>query len=103
MKNKIAALAIATTLFSGVAVGTASAADARPANKPDTDCLRSGQAVLRDLGAFQAAAKGQVDYSVFADAEAGPIFADLEEGSFLPINVVFKLHLDSPELFAWCQ
>jgi len=101
MKNKIAAFAVATTLFSGVAVSAAAAAP--PADKPDTACLRAGQAVLRDLGAFQAAAKGEVDYSAFADAEEGPIFADLEEGSFLPLNVVFELHLESPELFAWCQ
>jgi hypothetical protein len=72
------------------------------AGKPDTDCLRAGQATLRSLDAFQAAARGEVDYSAFADAEAGPIFLGLEEGSFLKLSEVFKLHKSNPELFAWC-
>lgn len=75
---------------------------AKSENKPNTDCLRAGQTVLRDLGLFQAATRGEIDYSALADAEEGPIFADLPEGSFLKISDVFKLHKSNPELFAWC-
>jgi len=100
--KKFAAFLLAIAMLTGMSVDTA---DAGPKNKskPNTECLRAGQAVLRDLGVFSAAARGEVDYSAFADAEAGPIFLDLEEGSFLPINTVFKLHKSNPELFAWCN
>ncbi|MDH3308168.1 MAG: hypothetical protein OEO77_11700 [Acidimicrobiia bacterium] len=99
MRNRIVSVFATAALAVGLMAAPALAAP----RTPDTDCLRAGQAVLRDLGAFSAAARGQVDYSAFADEVNGPIFADLPEGSFLPINVVFQLHLDSPELFAWCD
>jgi hypothetical protein len=58
---------------------------------------------LKELGLLQAAAQKQIDYSTLADAENGPIFADLEEGSNFSLGQVVKLHTKSPELFAWCR
>lgn len=101
MKTKLATALLALAMLTGMLVGTSAPADAKPA--PDgVACLKAGQETLRSLGAFSAAARGEVDYSAFANAEEGPIFLDLAEGSFLPINQVFALHKSNPELFAWC-
>lgn len=87
-------------------VGLAAPAFAAP-RTPDTDCLRAGQATLKSLGAFSAAARGEVNYADF-DINSGNEFeglirTDLGDEAYLPLNVVFQLHLDSPELFAWCD
>lgn len=103
MKTKLAgvllSIAMLTGLLVGVSAGTAEAA--KPADG-GIACLKAGQEVLRSLDLFQAAARGEIDYSTLADPLEGPIFADLEEGSFLPIQTVFALHKSNPELFAWC-
>jgi len=99
MKTKLTAALLAGFMMTGLTVGTASAA--KPADG-GIACLKAGQDTLRDLGLFQAAAQGQIDYSTLADPVEGPIFAALPEGSYLPINEVFALHKSSPELFAWC-
>ena len=98
MKKTLATIALAATMSAGFTVG-ATATSAAPA---DGRCVKAGLATLKSLNAVPAAAKGQVDYSAFADAETGPIFLDLDEGSNLPLNVVIKLHQTNPELFAWC-
>ena len=101
MRRIVAFLAVAI-----MAIGLAVPASAAPRN-PDTDCLRAGQATLRSLDAFSAAARGEVNYALFDENSGnefeGLIRADLGDEAYLPINVVFQLHLDSPELFAWCD
>lgn len=94
-------IAVATA---AVAVGvglTAAPATAAPAN-PGAACVQAGIGTLKDLGLLQAAAQKQIDYSTLADPVAGPIFADLPEGSYLSLGQVVKLHTTNPELFAWC-
>ena len=102
MRRRLIALLAAAIMAIGVAVP----ASAAP-RQPDTDCLRAGQATLRSLDAFSAAARGEVNYAAFdnnsGNAFEGLIRADLGDEAYLPINVVFQLHLDSPELFAWCD
>ena len=77
------------------------------AQKPNTDCLRAGQDTLRSLDAFQAAARGEVNYANFDENSGnefeGLIRIDLGDEAYLPLSDVFKLHLTSPELFAWCD
>lgn len=100
MLKKLMTVIVAAFMFSTAAVGIAEAA---PADKPAVACQQAGMDVLRDLGALRAAARGEVDYSAFADAEEGPIFLDLDEGSFIPLKDVLALHRSNPELFAWCS
>lgn len=66
-------------------------------------CVQAGIGTLQSLGLLQAAAQKQIDYSTLADADDGPIFADLPEGSNLSLGQVVKLHTSNPELFAWCN
>jgi hypothetical protein len=76
---------------------------AKPANPgAGGQCVQAGIATLDSLGKLQDAAKKQIDYSELADAQNGPIFADLPEGSFLSLGQVVKLHTSNPELFVWC-
>jgi hypothetical protein len=100
MKKSIA-LAVAATAASTFAVG-AVAGTASAAPSESGACVQAGLGTLKDLGLLQAAAQKQIDYSTLADPEAGPIFADLPEGSYLSLGQVVKLHTESPELFAWC-
>ena len=99
MKRRLSSL----VLIAAMAVGVTAAPALAGPRTPDTDCLRAGQATLRSLGAFKAAAKGQVNYADFDVTGLGLIRAELGGMAFLPINQVFQLHLDSPELFAWCD
>ncbi len=96
-----------TTLVAATAMAVGLLAAPAAARTPDTDCLRAGQATLRSLGAFSAAARGEVNYAAFdvtsGNAFEGLIRTELGDEAYLPINVVFQLHLDSPELFAWCD
>jgi len=102
MSTKIAtATAIAAVALTSTAL-TAAPAAAAPADG-GAACVQKGIATLKDLGLLQAAAQRQIDYSTLADPVDGPIFADLPEGSFLPLGQVVKLHLTNPELFAWCR
>lgn len=103
MKTKIATSVLALAMLTGLLAGTATDAEAKKPADGGSACLKAGQETLRGLGAFSAAARGEVDYAAFANAEDGPIFLDLPEGSFLPINDVFALHKSNPELFAWCS
>lgn len=103
MKRRFGSL----VLIAAMAVGVTAAPALAGPRTPDTDCLRAGQATLRSLGAFKAAAKGQVNYAAF-DINSGTIYegsigVDLGDEAYLPINEVFQLHLDSPGLFAWCD
>jgi hypothetical protein len=41
--------------------------------------------------------------AALADTEAGPIFADLSQGSFLSLGQVVRLHTSNPDLFASCR
>lgn len=103
MKKIATAAVLVLAMMMASMVGIPAEADAKKPAPEGIACLKSGQATLRSLGLFDDAARGEIDYSALADAEAGPIFADLPEGSFLPINTVFALHKSNPELFAWCN
>jgi hypothetical protein len=98
MFRKIAVGAGAVALLVGVAAAPASAAP----NNEGAACVQAGIGTLKSLGLLQAAAQKQIDYSTLADAQTGPIFADLPEGSYLSLGTVVKLHKTNPELFAWC-
>lgn len=93
-------LAIAMAMSAMVA---APAAEARPSQAASGSCVQAGIGTLKSLGLLQAAAQKQIDYSTLADSEDGPIFLDLDEGSFLSLGAVVKLHTSNPELFAWCN
>ena len=95
-------IAIATTTLVLGAGLVAAPAAAAPAN-PGAACVQAGIGTLKDLGLLKAAAQKKIDYSTLADPTAGPIFADLPEGSFLSLGQVVKLHTTNPELFAWCR
>jgi hypothetical protein len=97
MTKRATTIALAALLALGLLAGPAAAA------RPDTDCLRAGQRVLRELGAFQLAAKGQLDYAPLDATGLGLIRTELGDEAFLPLATVFQLHLNRPELFAWCD
>jgi NO-binding membrane sensor protein with MHYT domain len=99
MLKKIAIATAAAALTVGLAAATATAA---PKNA-GAACVQAGIGTLKSLGLLEAAAQKQIDYSTLADATAGPIFADLPQGSFLSLGQVVKLHTTNPELFAWCR
>ncbi|MDT0164996.1 hypothetical protein Q9R32_05450 [Actinotalea sp. AC32] len=102
MLRKIAIATAATALGAGLLAAPAAAAPPADAGAKGA-CVQAGIGTLKDLGLLQAAAQQQIDYSTLADPVAGPIFADLPEGSFLSLGQVVKLHTSSPELFAWCR
>jgi len=94
-------LAIAGAVALAASVGFA--APAQASTKTGGACVQAGLGTLKELGLLQAAAQKQIDYSTLANAETGPIFADLEEGSNFSLGQVVKLHTKSPTLFAWCR
>ena len=98
MSRKFAIATATALLATGLAAAPAAAA---PADE-GAACVQAGLGTLKSLGLLQAAAQKKVDYSTLADPEAGPIFADLPEGSFFSLGQVVKLHKTSPDLFAWC-
>jgi hypothetical protein len=95
-------LALAGSAALVVTLGMAAPAEATPAN-PGASCVQAGLGTLKSLGLLQAAAQKQIDYSTLADPANGPIYADLPEGTYLSLGQVVKLHVKSPELFAWCR
>jgi hypothetical protein len=99
MKKTLALVGAAALAAS---IGLAAPAQASTA-KTGGACVQAGLGTLKSLGLLQAAAQKQVDYSDLADAEEGPIFADLPDGSNLSLGQVVKLHTQSPSLFAWCR
>jgi len=100
MKKIIATIALAATMSTGLAVG-ATAAAAAPNERGA--CVQAGLGTLMESDLLQTAAQQELDYSVLADLEQGPIFLDLQPGSFLSLGTVVKLHTTDPELFAWCD
>lgn len=93
---------IAATGALALAASVGLAAPAQAAS-PKGSCVQAGIGTLKSLNLLQAAAQKKIDYSTLADADAGPIFADLPKGSFLSLGQVVKLHTTNPELFAWCR
>lgn len=100
MKKTVAAAVLALAM-TGTTLASAGAAQAAPNAKGA--CVQAGIGTLKSLGLLQAAARQEIDYSTLADAESGPIFADLPEGTYLSLGQVVKLHTSSPELFEWCR
>ena len=77
---------------------------ARPADAgAGGQCASAGVGFLIANDLIVPAAQGAIDYSTVADADDGPIFADLPEGTFLSLGTVVKLHTTNPELFLWCR
>ncbi|MFC0003631.1 hypothetical protein [Micromonospora siamensis] len=99
MKKMLYAAGVTAAFAASLAV--AAPASAAPAND-GAACVQAGLGTLKSLGLLQAAAQQKIDYSTLADPTAGPIFADLPEGSYLSLGQVVKLHTTNPELFAWC-
>jgi hypothetical protein len=100
MKRMLAAGAAGLALTLPLSLATAVPAAAAP--KGNGACVQAGLGTLKELGLLQQAAQKKIDYSTLADPVAGPIFAELPEGSFLSLGQVVKLHTSNPELFAWC-
>lgn len=95
---------VIAAVFAIAALGFGTALAAKPSNPgAGGACVQAGLGTLKDLGLLQAAAQGQIDYSTLADAEDGPIFTTLPEGSFLSLGQVVRLHTSNPELFGWCR
>jgi|SRR5829696_5221929 len=94
----VGAAAVAATVMSVVLSTPASAAPSEGAA-----CTQAGIGTLKSLGLLDEAASRQIDYATLADADNGPIYADLPTGSYLSLGQVVKLHHTNPELFAWCR
>ncbi|HUG48007.1 MAG TPA: hypothetical protein VMP67_06300 [Candidatus Limnocylindria bacterium] len=58
----------------------------------DTDCLRSGIAVLQANGGISFFARNGVPVSLI----------DPTSSEILPLSTVLRLHLTNPELWPWC-
>ncbi len=101
MRKKIALALTAGVAAATVGLGAAGTVSAAPG--ANGACVQAGIGTLKSLGLLQAAAQKKIDYSTLANAETGPIFADLPAGSFLSLGAVVKLHTTNPELFAWCR
>ena len=95
-------LTIAATVAVAATVLLTGPASAAPRNQ-GAACTQAGLSTLKSLGLLQAAAQKKIDYSSLADAQNGPIFADLPAGTFLSLGEVVKLHHTNPTLFAWCR
>lgn len=109
-KNKLIVGAVALGL--GLAsFGAGADAKGKPDNTPanaGAACVQDGIGFLKANGLLQAAAQKQIDYSLLGpDAEGSPfqglIRVQLDEGSFLQLGQVVKLHTTNPELFTWCD
>jgi hypothetical protein len=114
MRHRIAAIAAGAALSIGGLAATPIVAGAGPASahvahhdgttaKRGLRCVAAGVRTLAELGILDDAARREVDYSQFADPVNGPIFTTLPAGSYLSLGTVIKLHLTTPELFAWCR
>ena len=101
--KKFVIVALAFALSLGFVAFAQRPVSAGPAAGNPGQCVQAGIGTLQELGLLTAAAQKQIDYSTLADAEEGPIFADLPEGSNLSLGQVVKLHTSNPELFAWCN
>ena len=102
MKKTIATLAMAAMISVGFVAGPAAAKGGKSASAPG-QCISAGLGALTSLDLVDDVARGEFDFSAIADAEEGPIFADLPEGSNLKLPAVIALHKSNPELFAWCR
>ena len=103
MRKTIVALGSAALLTVAAAAPAVAAGHGDTPKNEGAACVQAGIGFLKENDLLKAAAKKQIDYSTIADAEAGPIFADLPAESFLSLGQVVKLHTTNPELFAWCM
>ena len=105
MFKKLAAGAGVAALAVVMAAAPASAApknDSLPVND-GAYCVQQGIATLKGMGALQAAAKQQVDYSAFGTSGTGQIRLPLAPETYLPLGTVVALHASNPEYFEWCD
>ncbi len=107
MRKKIAIALTAGVAAATVGFGAAGTASAAPKNA-GAACVQDGIGFLKANGLLQAAAQKTIDYGTLGpgtESEPGPglIRVQLEEGSFLSLGQVVKLHTKSPELFTWCD
>ena len=103
MRKSLMAATAAAALTFGIAAPALAAPPADTPRNAGASCVQAGIGFLKENGLLQAAAQKQIDYSTLADPVNGPIFTTLPEGSYLPLGQVVKLHVKSPELFAWCR
>jgi hypothetical protein len=112
VKRILAAAVAGIVMTVPLSLAVAAPAAAAPKNAGPKNagaaCAQAGISFLRDNNLLQAAASRQIDYSLLGpDAEGSPfqglIVPQLDEGSFLPLGQVVKLHIQRPELFPnWC-
>ena len=99
--KKFVIVALAFALSLGFVALAQRPMSASPAAGNPGQCVQAGIGTLQELGLLTTAAKKQIDYSTLSDA--GLIRAELDEGSFLSLGQVVKLHTTNPELFVWCD
>ena len=107
MRKKIAIALTAGVAAATVGFGATGTASAAPKNA-GAACVQDGIGFLKANGLLQAAAQKQIDYRLLGpDADGSPfqglIRVQLDEGCFLPLGQVVKLHTTNPELFTWCD
>jgi hypothetical protein len=107
MRKKIAIALTAGVAAATVGFGAAGTASAAPKNA-GAACVQEGIGFLKENGLLQAAAQKQIDYSLLGpEAEGSPfqglIRVQFEEGAFLSLGQVVKLHTKSPGAFTWCD
>jgi hypothetical protein len=95
--KKLVVVALTAALSLGFVAFAAKPADPGAGGQ----CVQAGIGKLKELGALQAAAQKQVDYSAFTGDDG--IRLALPAGTFLSLGQVVKLHTSNPELFAWCD
>jgi hypothetical protein len=107
VKRILATAATAIVVSVPLSLAAAAPAAAAPQNA-GAACAQAGISFLKEAGLLQAAASKQIDYSLLGpDAEGSPfqglIVPQLDEGSFLSLGQVVKLHTTNPEYFpVWC-
>jgi hypothetical protein len=101
MRKKIAIALTAGVAAATVGFGAAGTASAAPNERGA--CVQAGIGFLKANGLLQKAAQKKIDYSTLGPDGAGLIRVQLDEGSFLPLGQVVKLHTTNPELFTWCD
>lgn len=100
---KTLAIVLITTLFGFGAVALAGPPVEKQAAAPG-ECVQAGISTLKSLeGGIVAAAKQEVNYADFDSTGLGLIDAEFGEEYFAPLGAIVKLHVTSPELFAWCS
>jgi hypothetical protein len=112
MIKKLAIGAGALALTAGVVVAAPASAAPKDPGKPMSDgawCVQQGIGTLKALDLLQTAAKGELDYAPLGSQPGGLGFINIaftseqvEDGVYLSLGTVVKLHTTNLEYFDWC-